>query len=315
MDDGNAFSIRSSTTPSSSHQKKASSLQDLDVQQKSKTGMTNLRFEASTNYATKPIKNCCRTTEALTEFFFRDEHRDMLLAGKTSHNRVQRVSMPDIQLYRLWTIEAAAAANSKLQPPSVGDPILRVTTTAIRFPGLTLRTIATVGCKNIVVHDNNTTPELQITLICDELEADGPEPLVWVFNKLTGSGSGNKDAATRGQFNPFSFFGASNGGTGGERRTHSTNVIRAETSQSTTNNDHPEEVIVFRSTVRLSIDVSFPSLLLKILPVSKRMAEQQGSEAIRNVVERDIGPSLEALRQRYIMEYCGVDGGDNNKTD
>lgn len=52
----------------------------------------------------------------------------------------------------------------------------------------------------------------------------------------------------------------------------------------------------------LVIDVSFPSLLLNILPVSKQLAERQGSAAIARVVERDIGPSLEALRQRYMEE-------------
>jgi hypothetical protein len=248
-------------------------LEDLTVEHKNQAGMTKLRFQASTSYATRPAKYI----PGLTEFFFRDELRDMLLAG-LSHNRVQVVRTPDIELYRLW--EAEAAKNSVARP-SMGDPILRVTTTGINFPGLAIRTIATVGCKKVF----STDPELQITLICDELEVQGPEPLVWVFNQLTGGG--NKDMVP--QLKLFPFFETPKARSS-ERSTHSSNSIIAEKT---------ENGVVFRSVVRLAIDMSFPTLLLNVLPVSKKMAEQQGSEAILEVVERDIGPSLEALRKLY----------------
>jgi hypothetical protein len=41
----------------------------------------------------------------------------------------------------------------------MGDPILRVTTTGINFPGQAIRTIATVGYEKVFGAD----PELQIT--------------------------------------------------------------------------------------------------------------------------------------------------------
>jgi hypothetical protein len=50
-------------------------------------------------------------------------------------------------------------------------------------------------------------------------------------------------------------------------------------------------------------------MLLRLLPVSKQMAESQGSEAINRVVSRDIGPSLEALKKKFELEYIPMDKG------
>ena len=118
-------------------------LADVAVeQQTNQAGMTNLRFQACTNYATQPAKY---DKACLTDFFFREENRDMLLAG-SSRNRVEYLQAPDLALYHLWGVEAG----KNHARPSVGDPILRVTTTAIQFPGLTLQTVATVGCKKVM---------------------------------------------------------------------------------------------------------------------------------------------------------------------
>lgn len=183
----------------------------------------------------------------------------------------------------------------------MGDAILRVTTSGIHFPGLTLKTVATVGCKK-VLDDSTNTASLQITLIRDELHAEGPPPLLWVFQQLTGTGKQNKS----GVFppTPFSLLrGNTNQDVSQERRTHSTNIITAEC---TTDKDSAAS-IVFCSVAQLSISVSFPSILLRILPVSKQMAESQGSEAINRVVSRDIGPSLEALKKQFELECIRMD--------
>jgi hypothetical protein len=252
-------------------------LEDLKVEQKSQAGMTKLRFQASTNYATHhPVAY----RPGLAEFFFRDENRNMLLAG-SSHNRVQTLRTPNVELYRLWEVEAA---KNHVARPSMSDDILLVTTNGISFLGLDINTIATIGCKKV----SGANPELQITLICDELEVQGPGPLVWVFNQLTGSG-GIKDMIPQPS-KLFPFYFEEPRARGSERSTHSSNSITAEKI---------ENGVVFRSVVQLTIDVSFPTLLLNALPVSKQMAEQQGSKAVLQVVERDIGPSLEALCKLY----------------
>jgi hypothetical protein len=252
-------------------------------------GMTTLQFTASTTYATKPAP-APANSEWLTDFFFRDQHRDMLLTGG-DNNLVELIREPDVGLYHLWDREASRCGFAK---PVVGDAILRVTTKGVNFPGVVLRVVGTLGCKKV---DLPTGPELQTTLLGDELHAEGSEPLVWAFNKLTGSGGDRKG---RGQglpdpvsflFDPFQTASRRQSKPEKQRKTHSTNRIAVENTVGG---------LVFCSTARLSIDVSFPTVLLNVLPVSKRMAEEQGSAAILKVVERDIGPSLEKLRMHYL---------------
>lgn len=251
----------------------------------------------------------------LSDFVFQDAHRDMVLAGADSQNEVEVVYQPDVELYRLWQVETSREAN--LSTPAVGDAILRVTTTGIHFPGLALKTVATIGCKQVL--DDSTTnnnPSLQITLIQDELQAEGPEPLVWVFHQLTGTGGSKQNKGGLFPPSPFSLLRGNNNGGGDtqgttdqrqqQRRTHSTNIISAEC----TTTDDESSSIVFRSVAKLSINVSFPSFLLRILPVSKQMAESQGSEAIQRVVSRDIGPSLEALKQKFEQESIEANQGE-----
>lgn len=293
------------------------SLEDLAVQQSSQqsTGQTSLQFQASTNYATDPLSSTLSPAtlqNQVANFLFQDENRDSILAGVGSKNPVQVLHQPDIELYRLWQVETSRQPH--LATPSIGDAILKVTTTGIHFPGLTLKTVATVGCKEVQAPNHAA---LEITLIQDELQAEGPEPLVWVFQQLTGTGPKNNDNKSNGIFPPIPFSllrgnnprgdTRSNQGNNQERLTHSTNIITAECS--TIKDDDGKEVssVIFRSVAKLSINVSFPSFLLRILPVSKQMAESQGSDAIHRVVTRDIGPSLEALKKKYENEIMNID--------
>ena len=138
-------------------------------------------------------------------------------------------------------------------------------------------------------------PELQLTLITDKLRAEGPDPLVYVFYQLAGGRDKNNQD---GPPDPFSlFFGSKKRDnqqskpTEHRRMTHSINRITAELT---------DEGVVFKSNAKLIIDVNFPSVLMRLLPVSKGMAERQGSASIAKVVERDIGPALDKLRSLYL---------------
>lgn len=62
--------------------------------------------------------------------------------------------------------------------------------------------------------------------------------------------------------------------------------------------------VVFSSNTQITIEVAFPTALLRMLPVDKRMAERQGSESISRVVQRDIGPSLNRLRKIYLQRFA-----------
>ena len=239
---------------------------DLGVGELTRNGMTTLRFEASAHFSTAPAP----ASVVLPEFFFRDEHRNMLLAG-TSHNLLEHVQ-PTTALVKQWEVEALKYGVEK---PVKGDAIVRVTTTGIHFPGLLLKTVAHVGCKKCLVLGD---PEYQFTLIRDELHAEGPEPLVWLFNRLTGAADEKRNPSGTER-----------------RRTHSMNKVTAKTTSGG---------VVFSSNTQITIEVAFPTVLLRMLPVDKRMAERQGSESISWVIERDIGPSLNRLRKIYLQRFA-----------
>jgi hypothetical protein len=63
--------------------------------------------------------------------------------------------------------------------------------------------------------------------------------------------------------------------------------------------DDPEK-ITFKIESFLEIKVKFPSVLLKILPVSKEKAEAQGADAVRKVLAKDIDVSIEKFRDIYV---------------
>ena len=263
-------------------------LRDLDVQAQSGSGLTELQFQASTDYATEPLKNIEQTSKSLQAFFFDERIRNKILAG--SDNHVEKLASPSRSLFRNWQEETT---RNGFVPPSTKDPILKVTSTGISFPGLALRLVATVGCKKVV---RNDTCGLQITLLCNELKAEGPKPLVWVFNELTGAEK--KPDQRKPHANLFP------GRPDSRFTTHSTNTVTAELNA--------KDGVVFRSAAKLVIDVSFPSIFLNILPVSKETAERQGSEAILKVVSRDIGPCLDELRREY-SELMSIHAVNNNE--
>ena len=273
-------------------------IKDLNVRQQSASGLTKLRFQASTNYVTKPpieVPVPQKSSQSqLQGFLFRESIRDKILAGR--QNRVELLKTPNRALYQIWQEETTYKG---FAPPLPNDPILRVTSTGISFPGLALQLVATVGCKQVVRNNtgtniNNTgTPELQITLLGNQLQAEGPKPLVWVFNQLTAADKQpNNNSVNKRQRQRQPQLQLFPSQSNSRFTTHSTNTITCERT--------PSGGVVFRSVAELTIDVSFPSILLNILPVSKETAEKQGSDAILKVVSQDIGPCLDELRREYL---------------
>ena len=49
----------------------------------------------------------------------------------------------------------------------------------------------------------------------------------------------------------------------------------------------------------LDIAVQFPKILLKILPVSKEKAEEQGSNSILKTLDKDTGASLKRIEEYF----------------
>jgi hypothetical protein len=154
------------------------------------------------------------------------------------------------------------------QYPADNDVILSVITGGIDFPGLHLKNKAQIGVKLL----QEPSPRYEFTLIGDERTVTGLAPVVWMFNKLTGAGAGDKnsDNTTTSSLSVISFEQGEDGKT----------TITADAN--------------------ISVTVKFPSALLKILPTNKEKAEETGGKAITKAVEKDLQASMKAFEEEYL---------------
>ena len=127
--------------------------------------------------------------------------------------------------------------------------------------------------------NHTNKPEYQLVFIKDSPIVKGPSVLVWIYNQLTGSNKPTKDDGTEKEqtvraFSRFSYEAAPDG-----------------------------KSFVFSVQSKLEVIVKFPSLLLKIMPVSKEKAEEQGSESVLKAMGKDIEAVLPKVRKYYLKTF------------
>mmetsp|Transcript_9499 Transcript_9499/g.14669 ORF Transcript_9499/g.14669 Transcript_9499/m.14669 type:complete len:275 (-) Transcript_9499:523-1347(-) len=156
--------------------------------------------------------------------------------------------------------------------PATDFTLVSVTTGGISFPGLTLTSLAKIG-----VQQKNKEDDTDITyefgLLGDTREVKGLPPVVWIYKKLTGDDDDKSD---------------SGGGNTGQK-----------SLTSVTYRINDDDTVTFRTETFLEIAVSFPSLLMKILPTSKEKAEKQGRNAIQKVLDKDVSAAMDAFEEAY----------------
>lgn len=201
----------------------------------------------------------------MLEFFQEEESRNYLVSsGGQQHVEATTTT---VDLMDRWKVEASKMA---AEEPTSEDVILRVKTGGINFPGLKIVSTALIGSKLLKPSDASMYPEYQFTLITDERIAEGAPPIVWIYNQLTGAGK--KDDASK------------------ESTAHSLSRVTVV--------DTGNELKFSISSI-LEIDVNFPSLLLRILPISKAKAEEQGSAAVLKTLSKGIEASIMGFRDKY----------------
>jgi hypothetical protein len=119
----------------------------------------------------------------------------------------------------------------------------------------------------------NFLPEYQFVLLEESFHADGPPPLVWLFNKLTGLDRTDQDSSH-----------------------HSNHVFFRVWVEETSNC-----TIAFSSQSKADLSFNFPSFLLNLLPVSKDIIENQGNSALQKSIEKDVSPGLESFLKSYLQ--------------
>lgn len=227
---------------------------------------SSLLFFAKKRYLSEPIKND-EDDDIKTKLasFLQEKGTIQTLLGGASENEV--IKLPSSSdLLDQWTLKSEMLGAKK---PTSSDAAYMVTTDGIQFPGLKLVTKAYIGT-SLALKDPSSFPELQLVFIKDEQFAEGFNR--WIFNKLTG---GKKRSDEGGQ------------------STSSISRISATT-------DGVESGYRFSVDTQLQVNINFPAILLRILPVSKSKAEEQGSLSLEKLLDKDFNAVLPRLASQMI---------------
>lgn len=208
------------------------------------------------------------------ESFLRQERtRDLFLSAGGRRECHQVPTSTPVQ--KLW---AEACANYEEESGCLphSPPVFVATETDVKFPGFQMRNTVLNGCQ---LDSKGVNLCYTFCLIGDQKMLQGSRPVVWLVNKLTGI---SNDARQQG------FFQAT--------ETKANTKIYAVPSK--------------RMNMKLQMDidftttVTFPKVLLKLLPASKQKVQERGSRSIHQVVEKDAQDALNAVRDSW-LEYCG----------
>eukprot|EP00978_Attheya_sp_CCMP212_P020415 scaffold58372_cov53-Attheya_sp.AAC.1 len=234
---------------------------------------SDLRFRASIKYNTKPAP-VPKDGKTMNDFFATDNY---LLLPVGTCNKVFPIKRTRPDIMHRWEEEASQMGTTK------PNRIDRVLSLSVRTPFLifSIDVEATIGVKlfkaNPVVDEEGdpslSNPELEFILLGQKFSADGPPPLVWIFNQMTGI-----DQKTRKT---------------SQVSNHA--VFRVKVLPS---NDG--KGIVFASNMDAELHIQFPSMLLELLPVAKEVIEEQGSKSLQQLMNRDLPPGVDKFHDAYV---------------
>jgi hypothetical protein len=256
-----------------------------------------LRFVSSYSYTSSPVylqrQNTTLATHTLHQFFSHDEHRNCLLVG-SGNIKVTKPSFKNVGQSAFdsrWNQEALHFQSKGIERSSKGMETLEL---SVKTPFLVflIHAVAEFGVRQTKDGDSEElfadgkvhSPEYQFLLLAEDFAAEGPPPLVWIFNQLTGKG-GYRMLPLK----------ASNE----EHNIHFYLRVWASDSKSI-KGDIKADRIVFKATCRAEINIKFPSILLNILPASKEIIEKQANKALVQSMERDIVPGVNEFREAFI---------------
>jgi hypothetical protein len=228
------------------------------------SGQATLTFNCDSAFTSEPVPGA--TPQEIFAFFEQPAQRNCMISA----GNIREVHDVDdegylLELWKQRSLETGACE------PDASDSVLRVITGGMNFPGLSLTSEAYIGAKLLEPQSNSVYPVYEFTLIKDAQQVTGFKPAVWIFNQLTGAnGDATKDKN------------------------------KAQTLSKVTAGTTEDGQTVFQVLVKFAITVSFPKVLLRILPVSKEKAEEQGSDAIGKTLEKDLQNAIKTLRQQYL---------------
>ncbi len=218
---------------------------------------------------------------ALNEYFSNPEYRALLFPDNDAKILGRTITN---DMFTTWCNEAKAGGASG---PAVKANINAMTrrktlelydtenekvevmkiTASLNMPSLEVRSESTIGVK-LILDDQSNFPELQFTLLDSQLILEGSKAAKWIFNQLM------------------------------KYRDSTSSFTRVTVKKS------GEKDIVFTTDARLGINIRIPSAVLKLLPstVNVEKFEEQGSQSVQKLLERDLEPALISFRDQF--EAC-----------
>lgn len=237
-----------------------------------------LRFKASTMYKSKdaPMPQCDNSVHKLTSFFSTNKTYFHLLA-KGTRNKVHGVDKYKVPEYLdNWSKEAQLMESDK---PTSNDTLLALSVMT-PFLVFVLKVTAMIGVKLVwrsyackSTHDSIKLPEYQFILLDQSFSADGPPPLLFIVNQLTGINKTGKGTY--------------------KQRNHALFTVTAEPSEDL-------KRVAFASHMTAELNIRFPEMLLRLLPVPKEVIEKEGSASLKKSMERDVHPGVDSFRSAYV---------------
>jgi len=227
----------------------------------------------------------------LVDFFRTDAYLQLPIGTR---NRVTLAKDVTPDLLAKWREEAERMGAALPEDDGNSDKVLELSVTT-PFLVFDIHNVAKIGVKLLPNPQGKGSgnqivcPEFQFTLLEEKFWADGPPPLVWIFNQLTGIDRPGRSTASGG-----------GGGGGDDERegryghpNHALYRVRAVVSDDGTR-------LAFGSRMETELNIRFPAELLRIIPVDKRIIEERGSRSLRESMERDVPPGVDAFRESYL---------------
>ena len=230
--------------------------------------MTTLNFVGTTVAKSEPA--AVDESRSLHEFFALPHTASLILRG-SKDNQIKKVENIDAELFQQYE-QNCAELNASM--PTSADQLYDVTIPGIKFPGLQVMSVVTIGVKII---STSYFPSYQLVLIRDSNYAIGNRLFCWFFNRVTGKSTINKKASSSKNI----------------QTTFSINRISVV----------PKEngMISFEANANLSVFLRFPSFLMKAIPgASKENFELTGGEFLQKALEDDLPVALEGFRNEYV---------------
>mmetsp|Transcript_28482 Transcript_28482/g.40810 ORF Transcript_28482/g.40810 Transcript_28482/m.40810 type:complete len:326 (+) Transcript_28482:136-1113(+) len=256
--------------------------------------VVSVRFRASKFACTAPLP-MPPPEKTIDEFFLSKEHRNMLFSAGAE---IREIDNPPKELMDLFWNESETGRIECQMPPrdeTAVTRIVEVTNPSMPFLGVKLLSVVTVGTQLLLGLDGNGQikannslglPEFQFTLLDSFFIAEGPRPLVWLFQKITGRQE-SKD------------FSEKKSGQGNRIGTKGFTRIRTEMTE--------DGRVKFCTKARLESILRIPRLMVRLLPTSVENMEKQGSATLHNAIEKDISPALNRFGNAYLDWVSGED--------